>query len=242
MRHAITFLLSITLLVFFGCDANPLFQHKVLVKLASVHPWEEASLKKLWHTLVWTDGLGKLQSMHLGPGQRQAYLSIPKGKTTVICAYPLGDMLPYGGFFSLDGKGTILLSQDKGELAKLLLDAFLCNPEAVQSIDAEALFALCPKPSLMDRTSLTVALLNGNWETKLFNPLEANLSDLPSGYWVPERITQKPFFSQWGGTTLLNLEGGVQRWWCRERSLKLVVYADLQKRTFSSFLSTSSFW
>ncbi len=225
-----------------SCEVNPLFEKQIQIRLVSTHPWEEASLKKLWHTLVWTDGWGRLQAMHLSPGERQATIPVQKGKSTIICAYPLGDMLPFGGFFSQGNQEVIHLSQEKGELAKLLLDAYLCNPEAVECIDADALFNLCPRVSLLNKVTLTVGLLNGVVEIEDLSPLLAKFADLPAGFWVPERKSQVPFFSVWGESVSLCLEGGVQRWWCRERSLELIVFADLKKKTFSYFLAAATFW
>ncbi len=212
----------------------------------------EASHRPLWHTLVYTNGGegGDWNTIHLTEGQKSVTLTVPRDSLTVFCAYPLSYLYPYGGFYHPGGGNTsVMLTQEQGELAKLLLDSYQFNPEAVEHINAAYLAdEVGGDASLIDGNALVVSLLNGEGgvpppNLQHYEKLEVIVKDFPSGYWVPERLSQEPFWNRWGGEARsLELEGGLQRFLNREDSLCLSLYVDLKKGEYLSSLSKAPPW
>lgn len=228
-----------------GCETHMLTERTIEVVLEEQHPWHEASHRPLWYTLVYTDGKGNLESYHLLPGTKRVKLSVPRGKMTVIAAYPLSSLHPVGGFCHPGGNSIIALAEEQGSLADLLLNSYEQNHEAVENLQGSLLASLAGDASLVDGNALMVSLLNGELSEGTVLPLamlDVTLSDLPEGYWVPERRVQQAFWSQWGETVELQVEGGIQRWWNRERSLCLTLYSDLVQRRYISSLAKAPFW
>nr|WP_321306086.1 hypothetical protein [uncultured Sphaerochaeta sp.] len=233
------------LILCIGCEANVLHEQRITVTLQDSHPWGEASHRPLWHTLVYTDGEGTRSSIHLIEGQRSITLTVPRDSLTVFCAYPLSFLHPYGGFYHPGADDTVTLTQEQGELAKLLLDSYQFNPEAVEHINATYLADEVGDATLLDGNALVVSLLNGEGipsNLSHYEKLEVVVSDIPSGYWVPERLNQEPFWNRWGEAFSLELEGGLQRFLNREGSLCLSLYVDLEKGEYLSSLSKAPPW
>ncbi len=213
--------------------------------MQEAHPWGEASHRPLWHTLVYTNGEGLRSTIHLTEGQNTITLAVPRDSLTVLCAYPLSYLHPYGGFYHPGGNDSVTLTQEQGELAKLLLDSYQFNPEAVEHINATYLGEEVGDASLLDGNTLVISLLNGEGippDLEHYGKLEAIVRDIPAGYWVPERISQQPFWSRWGEDYSLELEGGLQRFLNREAALCLSLYADLKKGEYLSSLSKAPPW
>jgi len=141
------------------------------------------------------------------------------------------------------GTKTVSLTQEKGALAKLLLDNYSYNPEAVSNINAPYLDSLIGDASLVDGKALVLSLLNGVDEQIVpYEKMVITLSELPQGYWVPERESQKPFWSYWGKEAALLTEGGVQRFLNREDSLCITLFVDLKNQKYLMSLRQSPFW
>lgn len=87
-----------------GCEANFLHEQRITVSLQETHPWGEASHRPLWHTLVYTNGEGDWNTIHLTEGQKSVTLTVPRDSLTVFCAYPLSYLYPYGAFITQGGK------------------------------------------------------------------------------------------------------------------------------------------
>ncbi len=194
---------------------------------------------------MYTNGEGTRSSIHLIEGQRRVTLTVPRDSLTVFCAYPLSFLHPYGGFYHPGADDTVTLTQEQGELAKLLLDSYQFNPEAVEHINATYLADEVGDATLLDGNDLVVSLLNGEGipsDLSYYERLAVIVSDIPSGYWVPERIDQEPFWIQWGETVSLELGGGLQRFLNREASLCLSLYVDLKKGEYISSLSKAPPW
>lgn len=233
------------LLLCIGCKANPLSERVVEVVIAEQHPWKKVSHRPLWHTLVSTVGFGKLQTVHLEGGTTRASTTVLRDRLTVFCAYPLSDFLPYGGFYYPGCEIPVVLSQQQGKLASLLLDAYRYNAQAIENLNGKQLAKLAADVPLMDTPKLLVDLLNGTigQESLAIQPkLAITLADLPAGYWVSERIDGQSFYFLWNDTLVLEVEGLGMRWWNQERHLCLTVYADLRKQVFSTSLSKAPLW
>lgn len=228
-----------------GCEANFLHEQRITVSLQETHPWGEVSHRPLWHTLVYTNGEGTRNTIHLKEGQKTVTLVVPRDSLTVFCAYPLSFLHPYGGFYHPGETTSVTLTQEQGELAKLLLDSYQFNPEAVEHINATYLAEEVGDASLLDGNALVVSLLNGEGippDLQYYEKLEVIVRDIPSGYWVPERISQQPFWNRWGEELTLELEGGLQRFLNREDSLCLSLYTDLKDGSYMSSLSKAPLW
>ena len=86
------------------------------------HPWEKVSGRKLWYTLRWTDSDG-LKTLHVTQDMRAVDIEVDPGRTTVVAAYPLGELSPFGTAVTpADNRKEVLLSQDEGFLTSLLSD------------------------------------------------------------------------------------------------------------------------
>ncbi|MGH0053088.1 MAG: hypothetical protein ACQ5SW_06845 [Sphaerochaetaceae bacterium] len=222
-----------------------LHERIVTVVIQEKHPWQEASHHPLWHTLTYTNGDGTLTTIHLAEGETSITLAVPRNCLTVFCAYPLARLHPFGGFFHPGASDTILLTQEQGALARLLLDSYHYNPEAVEYINATSLFEEVGDASFFDGNALVVSLLNGEGipsDLRYYKKMKAVVSNIPAGYWVPERISQDPFWSRWGEDLSLELEGGLQRFLNREENLCLSLYADLAKGELVSSLAEAPPW
>ncbi|MEA4861593.1 hypothetical protein SDC9_102381 [bioreactor metagenome] len=228
-----------------GCETHILTERTIEVVLSEKHPWHEASHHPLWYTLVYTNGKGGLEKRYLLPGTKRVKLSVARGKMTVIAAYPLSSLHPVAGFCHPGSENIISLSEENGSLADLLLNSYEKNHEAVENLQGTLLASLVGDASLVDGNALMVSLLNGELtqsKMTVLQMLQVTLTDLPEGYWVPERNAQQAFWSQWGESVDLQVRGGLQRWWNRERSLCLTLYADLSERRYLSSLAKAPLW
>ena len=113
-------ILFITLFLLTTCLDSSL----VTVVIGERHPWEEASGRRFWYTLVYQEG-GTLNKLVSPVGTRKAEL-LPKGKTTILAAYPLGNGAP---LVSIKGERCWFPTR-KGSLAEALhhLSKFYYEP------------------------------------------------------------------------------------------------------------------
>jgi hypothetical protein len=87
-------LFFITLLLLTTCQPTTLVE----VVLGESHPWEVASGRRFWYTLIYQVE-GVFEQVELPIGKRKVELLLPPGKTTILAAYPLGNGAPLGGAF-----------------------------------------------------------------------------------------------------------------------------------------------
>ncbi|NCC63252.1 MAG: hypothetical protein EOM15_01170 [Spirochaetia bacterium] len=231
--------------LFLGCEIQPFFYQEVVVVIPKGHPWQEATHTALWHTLLYSDGEGSLKKQHLPSSVRSVKVKIRCDCLTVFCVYPLSSLFPYGGFYQPGQKKVVALSQEKGSLAKLLLDSYTYNPSVVENLDAVYLSSLVGDAALVDGQKVMIDLLNGSFTTDsitLYEPYLLSLDDLPQGYWIGERISQEPFWSFWGRATNLVISGGLQRYLNQECSLCLTIYGDLKNQRCVVSLGKAPVW
>lgn len=228
-----------------SCEFNPLHERRLEVSIAKEHPWKEGSHRPLWHTLVYFDASGSLKRVHLEGGTTRASVTVKREGLTVLCAYPLSNLHPYGGFFYPGCELPVVLTQEQGRLAGLLLDVYAYNAQAIENLNGELLTELAPDTGLLDTSKLLVDLLNGTVDQESLTPkptLSITLADLPAGNWVSERTGRQSFYFHYGDTISLEAEGGVERWWNQEHQLCLTLFADLIQGTFSTSLSKAPLW
>jgi len=228
-----------------SCEFNPLSERQVEIIINEEHPWKKVSHRPLWHTLVYYDGAGCLQQVHLEGGTTKATIAVRRDRLTVFCAYPLSSLVPYGGFSYPGCKTPIVLDQEQGRLASLLLDAYPHNSQAIENLNGQALVAMAGDVARMDTSKFLVDLLNGtvDHESLALHPkLTITLADLPAGYWINERCDQRSFYFLWNDVIEVEAEGLVERWWNQEHQLCLTLFADLIQGTFSTSLSKAPLW
>ncbi|MGE4583043.1 MAG: hypothetical protein AB7C91_00160 [Sphaerochaeta sp.] len=228
-----------------ACDVNPLEMRIVKVVLDQPHPWAEAAHHPLWNTLVYTAGGGVRTSVHMKEGETELSVPVSRDHLTIFCAYPLSSLNPYGGFWYPGSGDTVRLSQEEGKLAGLLLNVYPQQYEAVERVVPSSLFTALGDPGRYDASSLLMDLLSGSFvaENLIRYPyLSVILSDLPQGYWVAERIDQTSFWSIWDKSVTLDVDSGVQRWWNKERSLCLTLFADLKAQRYLTSLGKAPLW
>ncbi len=233
------------LLLCCSCAFNPLYEKQVEVGIEEEHPWKHVSYRPLWHTLVYYDASAQRRTVHLKSGTTRAFATVRRDCLTVFCAYPLSDLHPYGGFYYPGSKLPVVLTQQQGRLASLLLDAYAHNAQAIENLNGAALVALAPDVARMDTSALLVDILNGTVDQQnlvILPKLAVTLADLPAGYWISERNEERSFYYLYGDTVSFEAENIVERWWNQERQLCLTLFADFISGHCSTSLSKAPLW
>lgn len=98
------------------------FERKIVLEIPK-HPWENCSVNaKMWYSLKWSYG-NEIKSLYVGPDEREVEIKIPIGETVFVCAFPLGEMKPFGYVITPQERlSTFELTQDDGFWAALFLD------------------------------------------------------------------------------------------------------------------------
>lgn len=241
MRYILLCLLSLSLL---GCAANPLSEVEITVTITESHPWREVAHKPLWKTVVYTDG-DQLGRIHLEGDENSVTLAVKRDRPTIICAYPLSSLAPWGGYYSPGSERTVSLTQAQGELARLLLESWALNEQAFETLDLDLLFSSVLDATLVDQDQLLLSILDGSLSRESITyqqPLAVVLADIPQGRWVSELSDGTSFHFLWGDEIPLTVGGIIQRWINREQSLLLTLYADLGARRYTTTVSTAPWW
>ena len=226
-------ILFITLFLLTTCLDSSL----VTVVIGERHPWEEASGRRFWYTLVYQEG-GYFEQVELPVGTRKAELLLPKGKTTILAAYPLGNGAPLGGAYQ-GGKGVELL-YEKGPLAEALhhLSKFYYEPLEVIAFDylAELILAERGEGDGFDWNYLAQEIANGDLSErslKLLPLAEVTLIDIPAGYWISERRGYPSFYSFINREVVVeNLPPGISRYFNLEKEMELRIVISPQEPPF----------
>lgn len=193
----------------------------------------------MWHTLVWTDGHGGFVRLHLEAGIRSVRVSVPYGKAVVFCAYPLGELNPWGGVLHPLGRdGRVVLTLREGGVARLLQSLSGTAPEPISRLVYPNLRALLDEMlgddwSCVDYTRLGTAILNGSLERgsiRSLEPFPVVLEDLPTGRWVSEERDDLSFWFDRGSMSVqrLSLFPGLHRFLNRESHMELHILVDTE--------------
>lgn len=233
-------LLSIVVLlvlgIFVGFTSCSDSSRMVEVSLEGLHPWEEACHNPMWHTLVWTDGKGGFQRLHLDAGTRTVRIPVPRGRSIVFCAYPLGELEPWGGVFHpLSPQNRLLLTPREGSVARLLQTLSKTSHGPINHLNYPVLSALLENGlgddfRMLDSNRLGKDILNGSLSERSIQripPLEASLTNLPTGFWISaDRRTDSFWFDSETSSVKLSLPGGLHRFLNREACLELRILVD----------------
>lgn len=173
---------------------NCTFQHNVEITLGVDHPWEQASGRKLWYTVVYNT-LSGTERVHLSIGQRSLRIALPHRQSLIIAAYPLDEGLPLGGYsnpLKVDS-AQVLLQREQGPLAGTLLELAKRYPEIVVTVNFEKIWRtianLDPSGANIEWNSLCRALVEDQVDNSSFvmnATKEFALEGLPAGIWVCE--------------------------------------------------------
>ena len=226
-------LMAVGLLYLFSCSDSC---RSIEVSLDGAHPWEAACHRPMWYTLVWTDGKGGFQRLHMDAGSRSVRIPVPRGASIVFCAYPLGELEPLGGVFHpLSSNGRLVLTQREGCIAELLqmLSKSLAGP--INFLNYPVLFSMLDDIlgddfRTVDGNRLGKDILNGTFSRRSIHripPLKATLTNLPAGLWVSADRKTESFWSDAETTSLeISLPDGLHRFLNRESRLELRVVVD----------------
>ncbi|AEV29674.1 hypothetical protein SpiGrapes_1880 [Sphaerochaeta pleomorpha str. Grapes] len=241
------------LFIFFvtcSCSLDPISLFSIQVTLAGKHPWEDAATKSLWYTLCWSDGSGGVQKRYIGKDVHSVSIQVPRGKTTFICAYPLGFLFPYGGACIPTDRKPIMLNQDEGALCDQLLSLSQSEYDAVSTLNYPMVLQVFRNRkedfSLFDYHLFAKDLSNGELSASsldFLEPVSVCIEDIPPGYWVGERESDGAFWSQLGdGGVGLLLSDGLHCFLNKEDDLMLKVFVDIYTKTSFSSLREAPSW
>ncbi|MFA7642567.1 MAG: hypothetical protein WCY74_04725 [Sphaerochaetaceae bacterium] len=183
-------LLALACLLFFsGCEPS----YFVDVRLESSHPWERASGRQFWYTLVHT-GTSGLEMNNIPIGVHDIRLAVPRSRTVIFAAYPLGTGFPVGGGMTTGtSEGPILLTSLEGPLGNMLLQVAKQWPAVVSHIDfdrlSDAVRQADERMLCIDWNRVAASIVNGTLGESSIQSIETRtveLSDIPEGSWVSE--------------------------------------------------------
>lgn len=226
-------LFFITLLLLTTCQPTTLVE----VVLGESHPWEVASGRRFWYTLIYQVE-GVFEQVELPIGKRKVELLLPPGKTTILAAYPLGNGAPLGGAFQ--GERCLELLYERGALAEALLSfaKFYYEPLATLSFEylAEQLLQKRGEGDGFDWNYLVKEIGNGTLKEsslKLLPLGDVVLTDLPVGYWVSEKGCYPSFYSFLDKEVVVeNLPPGLSRYVNLEAKMELRILSSADEPPF----------
>ncbi len=234
MKKIITLLLySVIILV--SCMQN--IDSKIVNIAIPMHPWEENSSQKMWYTLRWTCG-EEILSRHVDTETRTLSISIPTGETVFICAYPLGEMVPFATAVTpLDDKLIYVLNQNDGYLAKEFMDI----ESGVRSrINFNFLLQACYSKTedfrKINMVDLLQDALNGHitkTSVKIKSPVEIPPLSVLDGIWISENLNDNLLNIDDSKTPVLYLNPGIHRYYCPEINREIRITVDYDGTTHS---------
>lgn len=236
MKKFLIPLLFITLFLS-GCGKDVLNTKTVHVVIPE-HPWERYCKIKLWYYLKWNDN-GKIQTLYVDKNTREADIEIPKNCTVYICAYPLGEMIPFGCCISpVSDKKEPELTQAEGYIAHLLINTELKASERVNCEKLpELLDGKLDDYRDIDDVTFLSDVLNGRLgisSVKKRNKFSVSDIPLPNGFWVSEYWTDGTLDVKNGKTGELILPVGIHRYYCKELDREFRIVIDANGSVFHS--------
>ena len=199
------------------------------------HPWEDEDTK-LWYSLKWTTG-SEINVLYISKDQREVSITIPSGESVFVCAFPLGNMRPFGTVITpFDNSKAFVLNQNDGVFAQLFMDS---DRAAMAGINYPLLKNYALELSfdfrLFNKVTLLKDALNGKLGKSSFKVGE--LYDvlsfaIPNGFWVSESVLDHNILTSDGFSGLLRLPEGVHRYYNRTLERELIVVVDSDGKTF----------
>lgn len=199
------------------------------------HPWEDEDTK-LWYSLKWTSG-NDVNVLYIEKGQREVSITIPSGESVFVCAFPLGNMRPFGSVITpFDNSKVFVLNQNDGVFAQIFMDS---DRAAMAGINYPLLRSYALEVSFdfrnLDKIKILKDVLNGKLGESSLKAVE--LYDvlsfaIPSGFWVSESVLDHNILSLDGNSGELHLPVGLHRYYNRTLDRELVIVVDSDGKTF----------
>lgn len=202
------------------------FNTKEVCVVIPTHPWELEKTNLMWYSLKYNCD-GQIKHLYVDTTTREVRIKIPKDQTVIVCAFPLDDMHPFAAAFSPVSPDTLILDQNQGYLAEMILGGAL---EVAGDINFDKLVQKAKDVShdlrQIDEAVLIADILNGDLKDSSFvKTPEVEIGDVEvySGTWISENCNDL-FFDP----DDVQLPIGVHRFFNVERSLEmeLIVNAD----------------
>lgn len=230
-RKAIIFIFVV---LYLSSCSNLELERTVKLQIPS-HPWEDKDTS-LWYSLKWTSG-SELKVLYVPKEQRELELSIPAGESVFVCAFPLGNMRPFGAVITpFDETKVFVLNQNDGVLAQLFMDS---DRAAVAGINYLLLKEQALEVSfdfrLLDKIRLLKDALNGKLSEaslKEVAPYDVLSFEVLNGFWVSESILDPNILTTNGTTGNLSLPEGVHRYYNKDLQRELVIVVDSEGKNF----------
>lgn len=238
-RYLLCFILAI--LSLFSCACAQ--QYQVDILLEGSHPWERASGRSFWYTLVYCGEAG-LEQATIPIGSRNARIVVPRSQTIVCAAYPLGTGIPFGGAATLSQTySRVTLTMEEGPLCDTLLRVAKQWPNPVGRVNYDVLLREVRLKDVqafrIDWNRLSREIISGKLSSSSVRTLlsrDVRLTELPAGKWVGEYPGLGSFslFTE-GETTIGHLPAGLFRFvnlGCK-LELRVLVPADPEEDPFA---------
>lgn len=208
------------------------------------HPWEESSNEiNMWYSLKWSYG-NEIRSIYVTPNERRISLEIPIGETAFICAFPLGEMAPFGSVITpFDFSKTFVLNQNDGFIASILLDI---DRDVTRGINYSALKRVLEEKfeekeegkfysNALDKVRFLRDIYNGELTASsiVFNqPFAISSFVIPNGVWVREQVLGSSYVITNSLMPSLSLYEGVYRFYNPATDRELVIVVDEKGKDF----------
>jgi len=190
------------------------------VHIEGNHPWEKASGRQFWYTLLYRDDTA-LRQLNLPIGVRSLRIMVPKARTTIFAAYPLGTGVPFGGaYHAVANNHRVELSMYDGPLADALLQVSKQWPDPVGELNFTKMAAMVktvdPSGTRLDWNRLATDIVTGSISNASFRISGSGsiaIESVPQGRWIGEQVDSKAFFVFADQEVVLeNLPPGVVRY------------------------------
>lgn len=234
MKRLLTTFLCLVCLVapmLVGCGQELMNTRQVHVVIPT-HPWEEGTGVGLWYTLKWNDN-GKIQTLYLDSQTREVDIRVSRNCTVYICAYPLGEMAPWGtAVVPTEDRTEVVLNQSEGFVAHLLINSDLMAAQRVNfGLLYEKIMEKMYDTRALDDTALVADVINGKLDkssVEVKSKYRVESFSLPNGRWIPEGEMDSVLYVNDNHTGEQDFYPGIYRYYCAEidRELRVVVDTD----------------
>ena len=221
------FLIVLIVFLFISCSSD--IGYRQVTVTIPVHPWEEEG-QCLWYSLKWTDK-DNIRTQYVDKTIRNVKIKIPLGETVCICAFPLGDMEPYGTcIIPSDNRNIYQLSQNGGHLARIIMEREVPIRSNINfPLLENACYSLTDDFRRLDEVELISGMTNGKL-TKASVKLNT-LSEIPelsvlNGIWISEN-EKDPYIQVFNSKIPpMKLPPGTHRFYCRSQTREIRISID----------------
>ncbi len=222
-----------------SCSLSLRPQREVEVAISSLHPWEEATHTRLSYRLVTSSG----EMIRLDGGRRSTTITVPRGETALVAAYPLESQFPFTAVVMPDKK-SITLTQKQSRLIDGMLSVWDGKGENLRYLNWPVVEAMVDSYGDTLAVSSTIAaIINGTLSTGTVSKsgrVEHTVSSIPSGRWCSEKEGEGSFWYDGLNGVSISLTEGVTCYYCVERGILLRFF--VQDGKVSQYLQSFPLW